>query len=108
MDFGRIFRRKTPSYPGANLSETVSACNVNAKDLVTSAVAVAKKNNFGAALSLMILAYEEAMKGLIYHSVDQGWATFDPKKAGKPGFVDEKLLRNHPLKQYLIFMFDLS
>ena len=94
--------------PREALSERVLACNANARALVRSAVRVAKGKAYGTALSLMILAYEEAMKGFIYHAVDQGWATFDLEHKGKPSFVEESLLENHPLKQYLIFAFDLS
>ena len=63
---------------------------------------------YGPARSLVLLAYEETMHGVIYHWIDRGWATFEKSKASSAIFVDAALLRNHPLKQFLIFLFDLA
>lgn len=73
---------------------------------MNSGEALAKAGDFGRARSLDLLAYETAIQGMAYHMVAMGWATFDRARRRELLYISERALGNHPLKQFLIALFD--
>lgn len=94
--------------PSTTNLEIAKALNENARRLLDAADAAAGAGLFGVARSLALLAYEETIHGVVHYWVEEGWATFDPSQSGKALYIDQALLRDHPMKQFLIFLFDFG